>query len=67
MDDLLQKLQKAKPCLSITGILKRAFSDKKDVGRVRNKIDRGSPDLTVLEAKAILATLDKHGITLEEV
>lgn len=67
MEDLLEKLIVAKPVLSISGVLKLAFTDKKDVGRVRNKIDRGSPDLTVTEAKAITRVLDAHGVVLTEV
>lgn len=66
MQDLLQAIDKAKPGLSLNAILKKAFTDKKDRNRVRSKIDRGTPELTTIETKAVMKALDELGIKLEQ-
>lgn len=66
MQDLLQAIDKAKPGLSLNAILKKAFTDKKDRNRVRSKIDRGTPELTTIENKAVMKALDELGIKLEK-
>lgn len=62
----IEKMQRAKPMLSLSKVLKEAFTDKKDRGRVRSKIDRGTPELTKPEGKAIEQALASTGIKLED-
>lgn len=66
MQDLFQAIDRAKPGLSLNGILKEAFTGEKDRNRVRSKIDRGTPELTDMERKAVMKALNKFGIKLEQ-
>jgi len=62
----IEKVQKAKPMLSLSKVLSTAFQKKKDAARVRTKIDRGTPELTKDEAKAIEVSLASRGIKIGE-
>lgn len=58
----LKDLVNLRPILNINAILKFAFDSDKDVHRVRGKIDRGSPELTESEAKAIAKVFYLYGL-----
>lgn len=58
----LNDLIKLRPILNINAILKFAFNSDKDLHRVRGKIDRGSPELTDQESKAIAKVFYIYGL-----